>query len=192
MPYKDKNKEREYAIKYYKEHRDIINAKNRKHYHSTIEKQKIRSKKYYDSHKLERYQARLKRRELRNFTERKRYKRIKNDLQYKISKNLRTRLYLAIRQNWKTGSAVKDLGCTIPELKIHLEKNFKEGMSWENIGVWHIDHKIPLASFDLTKRSQLLKAVHFSNLQPLWWRDNLLKSNSLSYPQVHCLHPRYL
>ena len=52
-------------------------------------------------------------------------------------------------------------------------------MTWSNHGKfgWHIDHKIALTRFDLTNREQLLQAVHFSNLQPLWARDNILKSN---------------
>ena len=79
----------------------------------------------------------------------------------------------------KSGSAVKDLGCSIKDLKIHLEEQFQEGMNWNNHGSWHIDHRKPLASFDLTKREQLLAAVHFTNLQPLWAKDNLSKGSKV-------------
>jgi 5-methylcytosine-specific restriction endonuclease McrA len=63
-------------------------------------------------------------------------------------------------------------------VKAHLEAQFKEGMSWENWGVsgWHVDHIIPLSSFDLSDEKQLKKAVHYSNLQPLWAADNIIKS----------------
>lgn len=61
------------------------------------------------------------------------------------------------------------------ELRAHLETRFLPGMTWENYGAWHIDHVRPLASFDLTDRAQLLQACHYTNLQPLWARDNRSK-----------------
>ncbi len=59
----------------------------------------------------------------------------------------------------------------------HLEKQFKEGMTWENHGLygWHIDHIIPCASFDLTDLEQQKKCFHYTNLQPLWAKENLIK-----------------
>ena len=51
-------------------------------------------------------------------------------------------------------------------------------MAWKNYGKWHIDHIIPLDSFDLTIREQLLEACHFTNLQPLWEEDNLKKGSN--------------
>lgn len=104
-----------------------------------------------------------------------------SDPLFKLSINLRKRLNMAVRKNSKRGSAVKDLGCTIEELKIYLESKFQQGMTWENYGRsgWHIDHIIPLSSYDLSSREQLLKACHYTNLQPLWAKDNLTKSNKL-------------
>jgi hypothetical protein len=106
----------------------------------------------------------------------------KTDIQYKLSSNLRSRLKSAIRSNYKSGSAVRDLGCSIPELKIYLENKFQPGMSWDNYGLygWHIDHIKPLVSFDLSDRKQLLEACHYTNLQPLWAKDNLSKSDKIS------------
>lgn len=101
----------------------------------------------------------------------------------KLANNLRTRLRRAIKDNWKTGSAVRDLGCTIDFLKIYLESLFLPGMTWENHGLgkdkWHIDHILPLDSFDLTDRKQFLQACHYTNLQPMWSIDNLRKSNKI-------------
>ncbi len=87
---------------------------------------------------------------------------------------------IAIRTGAKSGSAVRDLGCTILELKAYLEARFLPGMTWKNHGLkgWHIDHIRPLTSFDLADRAQLLQAVHYTNLQPLWWQDNLRKADS--------------
>ena len=100
-----------------------------------------------------------------------------NDIQRKLSSCLRSRLNRALKNNSKRGSAVRDLGCTIEELKKHLESKFKPGMSWDNWtrNGWHIDHVKPLSKFDLNDREQLKKACHYSNLQPLWAKDNLSK-----------------
>ncbi len=97
----------------------------------------------------------------------------------KIATALRSRLWQAIKTEARSGSAVRDLGCTIPELKTYLESQFRPGMTWENWSRtgWHVDHKKPLASFDLTDRKQLLEAVHFTNLQPLWAVENLAKGD---------------
>lgn len=100
-----------------------------------------------------------------------------NDIQFRLSGNIRARIRLAVRKGQKAGSAVSDLGCTVEELKKYLEAKFQPGMTWENWGRkgWHIDHIIPLASFDLTDREQFLKACHYTNLQPLWADQNLVK-----------------
>lgn len=100
--------------------------------------------------------------------------RAKADIQYHLSKILRTRLHHALKGNAKSGSAIKDLGCTVQELKTYLESQFVQGMTWDNWSYtgWHVDHIRPLVSFDLTDREQLLQAVHYKNLQPLWAVDN--------------------
>lgn len=99
-------------------------------------------------------------------------------IQYKLAGNLRSRLRQAIALDAKTGSAVSDLGCSIDELKIHLESQFTTGMSWDNYGsVWEIDHVIPLYTFDLTDRAQLLKACNHLNLRPLGVRENRGRCN---------------
>ena len=98
-----------------------------------------------------------------------------------IARRLSGRLYNALKNNHKTGSAVKDLGCTIEQFKVYLESKFTKGMNWDNYGLhsWHIDHVKPLSSFDLTDKEQFKKACHYTNLQPLWAKDNLIKSNKI-------------
>jgi len=120
--------------------------------------------------------------------ERQKY-RSKYDLCFILRARLRKRLRDALKNNYKVGSAVGDLGCSIEYLKQHLEQKFyinpetNEIMTWENYGLygWHIDHIIPLSSFDLTSRSQFLKACHYTNLQPLWAKDNLKKGAKVIY-----------
>jgi hypothetical protein len=98
-----------------------------------------------------------------------------------IAERLRTRLWFAIKNNQKVGSAVRDLGCSIDHLKSHLESKFQEGMTWENYGLrgWHIDHIVPLSKVDLSNKESFLKVCHYTNLQPLWAKDNLSKRNKL-------------
>ena len=102
------------------------------------------------------------------------------NLQHRLAVVLRSRLCVSIKVNAKKGSSVRDLGCSIAELKSHLEKQFQPGMTWTNWSRdgWHIDHIIPLSSFDLTDREQFLKACHYTNLQPLWAKDNMSKGAS--------------
>lgn len=102
------------------------------------------------------------------------------DENFRLARNLRKRLRTSLKLNFKSGSAIGDLGCTIDELKLYLQSKFQEGMSWNNYGRygWHIDHIVPLSKFDLTDREQLKTACHYTNLQPLWWNDNLRKGNN--------------
>ena len=102
------------------------------------------------------------------------------DINYKMKCILRARLNRAINGNYKAGSAVSDLGCSIEELKIHIEVQFKPGMTWDNWSRtgWHIDHKKALANFDLTNREELLKACHHTNLKPMWAKDNISKGDT--------------
>jgi hypothetical protein len=71
------------------------------------------------------------------------------------------------------------LGCSISDFRKYLEKQFSEGMTWDNHGFngWHIDHIKPCASFDLTIPEEQQKCFHYSNMQPLWAQDNLSKSS---------------
>jgi len=103
------------------------------------------------------------------------------NLNYRIADVLRSRTNLALRGKNKGGSARRDLGCTIEYFKAFIAMQFKPGMSWNNwaVDTWHLDHKIPLSSFDLSDREQFLKAAHYTNYQPLWAAENLSKGARL-------------
>ena len=103
-----------------------------------------------------------------------------NNLNHKIAMRLRNRLNQALNGETKYCSAVDDLGCTVEELKLYLESKFKPGMGWDNWTTdgWHIDHRKPLAAFDLADPAQQLEACHYSNLQPLWAEENLSKGDN--------------
>lgn len=117
-------------------------------------------------------------------TKRREYvnKRRKTDLNFKLRDNLRRRLneHLKTRSFKKLFSVVPLLGCSIPELKAHLEAQFLPGMSWENYGQWHIDHIFPLSKIDLSNPALQHFAFHYSNLRPLAAEDNRKKSNKVT------------
>lgn len=104
----------------------------------------------------------------------------KTDPIYKLECNLRGRIRNAIVQK-RSGGTVKSaktielLGASIEIVYKHLEAQFKEGMSWDNYGKWHVDHILPCSSFDLSKPEEQLKCFNYKNLQPLWAIDNLKK-----------------
>lgn len=100
-----------------------------------------------------------------------------SNLEFRVKHSLRSRLNHALKNDQKTGSAVNDLGCSIAEFKVHIESLFQPGMAWSNYGRrgWHIDHIKPLARFKLSDSEELKKACHYTNLQPLWAKDNLSK-----------------
>lgn len=103
----------------------------------------------------------------------------RTDLYQRLKDNLRARLNMAVRGNIKSGSAVRDLGCSVEYFKAYIEDQFQEGMNWDNHGDWHLDHIKPLSAFDLSDRSQTLEACHYTNYQPLWAADNLRKGSKL-------------
>jgi len=97
----------------------------------------------------------------------------------RLAHNLRSRIGSAIKHCYgeKSTSTMKLLGCTVNEVRDHIESQFTEGMTWDNYGEWHIDHIKPCASFDLTIDEEQKKCFHYSNLQPLWAEDNIRKSD---------------
>ena len=83
----------------------------------------------------------------------------------------------------KDAASISYVGCTSAKLRRHLEKQFTPGMTWQNHGEWHIDHIIPLAAFDFAAfPAQIKQAEHYTNLRPMWARDNLSKSDTLLHP----------
>jgi hypothetical protein len=99
----------------------------------------------------------------------------KTDTNFLLTRRLRSRLGSALKGNYKTGSAVRDLGCSIEFLRQHLESQWQEGMSWDNYGRdgWEIDHIVPLGISDLSDPNVFKTVCHYTNLRPLWKAQNL-------------------
>jgi hypothetical protein len=169
----NKEKRREY------EKRDSI-ILYRKEYAKTP-KRKASLKRYASTRVAERREA------VRKYRKSEKYRKTLNEYihktEVKLIRRLRNRVYFALKsQNAnKIYKAIELVGCDMVFLKRHLESQFQKGMTWDNHGVsgWHIDHIVPCDHFDLTKPEEQKKCFHWSNLRPLWAKENLSKGNRL-------------
>lgn len=105
--------------------------------------------------------------------------RLSKDPLYKLSSSIRNRIGLSFKRNGytKNSSTYEILGCSFEDFKLYLQDLFKDGMSWENQGEWHLDHIIPVSSAN--SEEDIIKLNHYKNFQPLWAIDNIKKSNSI-------------
>ncbi len=201
MPYKNKEDRRKANKRSYQKHRlsvlakqkakrdeniDEFREKRKEYYEKNKDKISEHNKNYYDKNK-ERYrqQHRDYMKSRRTTKEQKEYEReyertrYETDVQYRLKKNCRSRMYNALRGISKKSAKTEELiGCTFQQLKEHIESQFTEGMSWERMGDIHVDHIRPCASFDLTDPEQQKECFNYKNLQPLWAKDNLEKSDT--------------
>jgi hypothetical protein len=197
---------KKYLKKYYQEHkeqrkdyrqkhREEIREWDRNFYQTHKEKRLIESKKYNKIHvrEIKEYKVIWYKKNKERLTEKaKKYyqehkeevnqyykNRRKIDINFRIKHYLRTRITKALDGICKSKITTKLLDCSIEQLRKHLESQFKLGMTWDNYGKWHIDHVRPCAFFDLSKPNEQKKCFNYKNLQPLWAKDNLEKSNKI-------------
>jgi Prasinovirus endonuclease VII len=109
----------------------------------------------------------------------------KTDPLFRLAKVLRHRVYNALcyKRVKKSVRSIDLIGCTISELKTHLETQFKPGMNWKNHTSkgWHVDHIKPCSSFNLADPEEQKKCFHYTNLQPLWWYENQEKHAKINW-----------
>ena len=175
---KNKEKQKEYRLKnkekLKKQHKDYY-LKNKEHLLELGKKNYLKNnkqKKEYQKQYSKGY-----------FQKNKEYIYIRNSNRIKTDLNLKLRIICRsrVRSALKVKNAIKSLrtmkliGCSPKKLWLHLEKNFLLGMTKENHGLWHIDHIMPCASFDLRCPVQQLACFNYKNLQPLWASDNMSK-----------------
>ena len=79
----------------------------------------------------------------------------------------------------KTSRTRQYIGCTPGFLRNHLEEQFLPGMTWENHGnEWEVDHIVPLSWWDIKNHPEhLFEASHWTNLQPMWKKENMYKGD---------------
>ena len=142
----------------------LMSEKLKKFYKNNPEKRK----EYRQNYKSRKHEQRKERRN--------------SDPVFNLVNRVRCRIwkFLTLSNITKKNKTFEIVGCTPEFLKEYLEKQFKDGMSWENRHLFHIDHIIPLSSAKTEK--ELYKLCHYTNLQPLWVDENLKKSNKIVEP----------
>lgn len=159
--------------------------KSKNYSKTTISKKQ--QKNYYNKNRdkiLERNRTRRRTPRARNLANLARNQKYNNNINFRISVTTRARINKALKRSFavKSNKSSNLLGCSIEELKIHLESLFTEGMSWLNYGYygWHIDHIMPCSKFNLLCPKEQRKCFHYTNLQPLWMKDNISKCNKIT------------
>ena len=151
--HKSGRKKSDYYKKYREEHKEYFNTYSNNHYHTKKE---------------------LYREWERN--------RLRTDSTFRVKKSIMAMLHFHLKKNneYKNKHTIEYLGCSIDEYRKYLENKFTPEMSWENYGTyWEIDHIKPISSFNLNNPEELTKCFHYTNTQPLYWEDNLKKSNKI-------------
>ena len=180
--YRKNNKEKLIKIqkKYYKTNREKLLKQSNKYREENKELINNKYKEYYKENKeklkkLSRIYREQKKEYFSNYMSSWIKKRYSEDQMFRLKTNLRSRIYEYLKKGgYKKTKTTRDiLGCSIDFYKEHLQKQFKQGMSWDNHGEWHIDHIIPLSSANTGE--ELFKLFHYKNTQPLWAEENLKK-----------------
>lgn len=159
---------REYHADWYLRHKKRVDAKNKQWRKLNLERGRIIEIRY-----AENYPDR--RRESYRKWEQKKYH---NSPVYRINKIMASGIRRSLNGNKSSKHWEKLVGYNANELKYHLELQFQPGMTWKNHGDWHIDHIIPISSFDfqMPEDEDFKVCWGLNNLQPLWAKDNLEKS----------------
>ena len=186
-----------YRKQYYKKNKEVIIEKNKQYYQENeahlMERSKQwrkknkeaiaeRNKQWYMDNReviLEKNRKAVATPAYRKKRNENARKRRANDPLFRMIHNLRAGLWQAMAGTQKTKKTMELLGCSQEYLRDHLSAQFTEGMTLENYGLkgWHIDHIQPVDDFDHNDPEQVAVCWHYTNLQPMWWRDNIIKSN---------------
>ena len=179
----------EYKAGWYQRNKARILARRKARYDANREKLCEATKTYNREHKAERTAYEQERYKIRGHTpeymeyhrqyNKVRYRKLyATDLDYSIMKRLRSRINRVLESDFalKSASTMTLIGCTLEQLKTHLESTFTEGMSWDVRSKLAIDHIVPCCSFNLKDPEQQKKCFHYTNLRFMWWEDNQRKS----------------
>ena len=199
--YRDKYRQSETFQQYRENRKQDEEAKERKRIAdrewraNNAEKVKEHSKKnnatYYAKHKhTEEYKTKKKEQRSKLKTKEQRNKRQQerrnNDIIVSLRDNVSRRISKALKNvnSVKSDKTVKYLGCSMVDFVKHIEKQFKEGMTWDNYGRssvgnnkhWEVDHIIPI-NYENPSLEDVKERLVYSNCQPMWAEENRSKSN---------------
>jgi hypothetical protein len=173
-----------YKKEYAKENSEALTKKSVEWAKNNIEKKRRNSRRWARKFR------RLYPEKHREYESKRRKNKRATDKKYALSNNMRAAIWQTIKGN-KRGRTWQGLvGYTVDELKRHIEKQFTEGMSWDNYGKWHIDHAIPISVFnyETPEHEDFKRCWALENLQPLWAMENIIKNAKLD----HHFQPRLL
>jgi len=161
----------EYKKNYNYQNKEKKQEYNKRYRENNLDKEVNRWKEYYNNNRESL---------IKKSNEKTKEKRKTSKLEL-LKHNVRNRTsgFLKYKKISKINKTFDIIGCSPQFLKEHLEKKFIDGMDWDNYGYygWHIDHIIPLSS--ATTEEEVYNLCHYTNLQPLWWFDNLKKGNKI-------------
>jgi molybdopterin converting factor small subunit len=160
---------------YQKRYEELNKEKIKKYHKDRYDKQDVEIKKEYakkhNALKTKEYIDKYNKKQIESGYRKEWHKnQYKNNIQYKLSSILRSRFFTALKcKTKKIDSILNIVGCTIEELKQHIESQFKPEMTWENHGkIWEIDHIKACVNFNLTKLEEQKQCFHYTNLRPLF------------------------
>jgi hypothetical protein len=155
---KNREKRLQYFSDWQKDNRDRLNDYHQKWREKNIDKHREYKRKY-EKHRKD------------------------TDPLYKLITNFRTAIWTVLKESNvdKYGHYFDVLQYSPEELINHLEKQFKDDMTWDNYGIWHVDHKLPITSFDIQEMGdeEFMRCWCLDNLQPMWGEENIRKSNKI-------------
>ncbi len=108
-----------------------------------------------------------------------------NDHAFRMQELIRRRMRKIIKGQGASKRQIALLGCSRAEFMAHIERQFTKGMTWDNNGTgehkWHLDHIVPCSAFDQTNAAQIATCWHYTNLRPMWSKDNMAKSDKIDH-----------
>lgn len=169
-------------------HKEEYNKNHARYYELNKEKIKQKVKEYriinYDKILLSDKKRRQTPEHKQKWYKEYKKERFSNNMRFRLNHLLSASIRVSLRKGKQGLHWEKLVGYTLDALIKHLEKQFKDGMSWDNAGKWHIDHVVPISAFNFETAEDLdfQRCWGLSNLRPMWAEENLKKHAKLSKP----------
>lgn len=185
--FRERNRDwlKQYNSAYYEANREGLLEQKRRHYWGRPDEMRERTRRWRNENPE--VARAMDRKRIRRFTDARRIsarlyaqKRRLNPV-YVAGARIRSRIHNAFKriQSSKSQRTEAIIGISLPDFLAHIERQFLKGMTWENRSEWHIDHIIPLAT--AKTEEDVIRLNHYTNLRPLWAKDNLAKSDKVLY-----------
>lgn len=165
---------------HYAANRDAVRAQNAAWYRANRERASKSGRAWYRAHAEARciqIEANRKANIERHRERSKLYRRrlLRERPEWRLRSRLSAQIRYAIGQDKGGATLASILGYSTAELRVHLERQFLPGMGWHNVTEWHVDHIVPLKSFNLGAPEEIRAAWALPNLRPIWGHENVRK-----------------